>query len=89
MVHLLPSTDGLIKTNFNTKRSGIYIANFDLEARSNVVITPDGAGGIQIGLPTGTKLRIPDKIGLRIQAGTVGSGTRNFVVLDWIAGSAL
>jgi len=89
MVHHLPSTDGLVQIDFNAKRTGIYIANFDIEARSNVVITPEGAGGIQIVLPTGTKIRIPDKIGFRVQAGTVGSGTRNFAVLDWIAGRAL
>ena len=89
MAHLLPDTDGLVKTEFNTKRTGVYIANFDLEGLSNVTLTPDGAGGIQVVLPPGVKLRIPDKIGLRIQGGSQGSGTRNFAVLEWLAGSAL
>ena len=87
MVHLLPDSGGLVQTQFDTKRTGVFVANFDLSG--NVVITPNGAGGIQVTLPPGTKIRIPDKIGLRIQGGAVGSGFRNFVVLDWKAGSAL
>lgn len=89
MVHLLPDTDGRVKTVFDTKRTGVFIANFDLTGPSNVTITPEGAGDIQIVLPPGVKLRIPDKIGLNIQGGAVGSGHRNFAVLDWKAGSAL
>ena len=86
MVHLLPDADGLVKTKFNTQRTGYFIANFDFNG--NVNITPDGGGGIKITVGPGQKLSIPDKIGLSIQGGAVGSGHRNFVVFEWIAGYA-
>ena len=90
MVHFLPNSDGLVKTDFDTKRTGVLVENLSIgDGSGNVTITPDGAGGIQIVLPPGTKLRIPDKIGLRIQGGAQGSGHRNFAVLDWKAGHAL
>ena len=89
MVHLLPSPDGRVRTRFDTKRTGILVENLSIgDGSGNVTITPDGGGGIQIVLPPGTKLRIPDKIGLNIQGGSVGSGHRNFAVLDWRAGHA-
>ena len=86
MVHLLPNTDGRVRTEINTKRTGYFIANFSVSA--NVTITPDGGGGIRIVLGPGQKLAIPDKIGLNIQGGAVGSGHRNFVVFEWVAGFA-
>ena len=89
MVHLLPDADGRVRTEFDTKRTGILVENLSLgDGSGNVTITPDGGGGIQIVLPPGAKLRIPDKIGLNIQGGSVGSGHRNFAVLDWKAGHA-
>ena len=83
MVHLLPSSTGLVKTEFDTTRTGVRIVNLDVT--ENLVITPQGGAGITITLPPMTKLRIPDKIGLSIQG---GNSNRNFAVLDWKAGSA-
>ena len=85
MVHVIPSSTGVVETFFSTKRTGVYIANFDLTGPGNVTITPRGGGGIQIVLPPGVKLKIPDKIGLLIEG---ASSQRNFVVLDWEAGHA-
>ena len=86
MVHRLPDADGLVVTELNTQRVGYFIAN--LSTSENVVITPAGGGGIQITLVPGSKLSIADKIGLSIQGGAVGTGHRNFVVLEWIASYA-
>ena len=83
MAHLLPNSDGLVVTEFDTTRTGVLIVNLDVT--ENIIITPQGGAGIRITLPPMTKLRIPDKIGLSIQG---DNATRNFAVLDWKAGSA-
>ena len=83
MVHRLPDSNGLVLTEFNTRRVSTLIVNMSVS--QNLTITPQGGGGITITLPPGVKLRIPDKIGLSIQG---ANSQRNFAVLTWDAGDA-
>ena len=83
MVHELPDNNGRVQTQINTSRAGYYVSNFDTS--ESVTLTPQGGGTIDIVLPPGAKVAIPDKIGMVAQG---GSSSRNYVFLMWTAGYA-
>ena len=83
MVHELPDENGRVQTRINTSRAGYYVSNFDTS--ESVTLTPQGGGTIDIVLPPGAKVSIPDKIGMVAQG---GSSSRNYVFLMWTAGYA-
>ena len=61
MVHELPDENGRVQTQINTSRAGYFVSNFD--TAESVTLTPQGGGTIDIVLPPGAKVSIPDKIG--------------------------
>ena len=83
MVHELPDENGRVQTRINTSRAGYYVSNFDTS--ESVTLTPQGGGTIDIVLPPGAKVSIPDKIGMVAQG---GNSSRNYVFLMWTAGYA-
>ena len=83
MVHELPDENGRVQTQINTSRAGYYVSNFD--TTESVTLTPQGGGTIDIVLPPGAKVAIPDKIGMVAQG---GSSSRNYIFLMWTAGYA-
>ena len=83
MVHELPDENGRVQTQINTSRAGYFISNFD--TAESVTLTPQGGGTIDIVLPPGAKIGIPDKIGLVAQG---SNSSRNYVFLMWTAGYA-
>ena len=83
MVHELPDENGRVQTRINTSRAGYYVSNFDTS--ESVTLTPQGGGTIDIVLPPGAKVAIPDKIGMVAQG---GNSSRNYVFLMWTAGYA-
>ena len=83
MVHELPDEFGRVQTRINTSRAGYYVSNFD--TAESVTLTPQGGGTIDIVLPPGAKVAIPDKIGMVAQG---GSSSRNYIFLMWTAGYA-
>ena len=83
MVHELPDNNGRVQTQINTSRAGYYVSNFDTS--ESVTLTPQGGGTIDIVLPPGAKVAIPDKIGMVAQG---GSSSRNYIFLMWTAGYA-
>ena len=83
MVHELPDENGRVQTRINTSRAGYYVSNFD--TTESVTLTPQGGGTIDIVLPPGAKVAIPDKIGMVAQG---GSSSRNYIFLMWTAGYA-
>ena len=83
MVHELPDENGRVQTRINTSRAGYYVSNFDTS--ESVTLTPQGGGTIDIVLPPGAKVSLPDKIGMVAQG---GSSSRNYVFLMWTAGYA-
>ena len=83
MVHELPDNNGRVQTRINTSRAGYYVSNFDVS--ESVTLTPQGGGTIDIVLPPGAKIAVPDKIGMIAQG---GNSSRNYVFLMWTAGYA-
>ena len=83
MVHELPDENGRVQTRINTSRAGYLVSNFD--TTESVTVTPQGGGTIDIVLPPGAKISIPDKIGLVAQG---SNSSRNYVFLMWTAGYA-
>tara|TARA_Y100000310_G_C20347924_1_gene652879 strand:- start:231 stop:485 length:255 start_codon:yes stop_codon:yes gene_type:complete len=83
MVHELPDENGRVQTRINTSRAGYLVSNFD--TTESVTVTPQGGGTIDIVLPPGAKVSIPDKIGLVAQG---GNSSRNYIFLMWTAGYA-
>ena len=83
MVHELPDNNGRVQTRINTSRAGYYVSNFDTS--ESVTLTPQGGGTIDIVLPPGAKVAIPDKIGMVAQG---GNSSRNYIFLMWTAGYA-
>jgi len=83
LVHELPDENGRVQTQINTSRAGYYVSNFD--TTESVTLTPQGGGTIDIVLPPGAKVAIPDKIGLVAQG---GNSSRNYIFLMWTAGYA-
>ena len=83
MVHELPDSNGRVQTQINTSRAGYFVSNFD--TAESVTLTPQGGGTIDIVLPPGAKVAIPDKIGMVAQG---GSSSRNYIFLMWTAGYA-
>ena len=83
MVHELPDENGRVQTQINTSRAGYFVSNFD--TTQSVTLTPQGGGTIDIVLPPGAKVAIPDKIGMVAQG---GSSSRNYIFLMWTAGYA-
>ena len=83
MVHELPDENGRVQTRINTSRAGYYVSNFD--TTESVTLTPQGGGTIDIVLPPGAKVAIPDKIGMVAQG---GNSSRNYIFLMWTAGYA-
>ncbi len=83
MVHELPDENGRVQTQINTSRAGYFISNFDTS--ESCTLTPQGGGTIDIVLPPGAKVAIPDKIGMVAQG---GSSSRNYIFLMWTAGYA-
>ena len=82
-MHELPDNNGRVQTGINTSRAGYYISNFDVS--ESVTLTPQGGGTIDIVLPPGAKIAVPDKIGMNAQG---GNSSRNYVFLMWTAGYA-
>ena len=72
-----------MQTQINTSRAGYFVSNFD--TAESVTVTPQGGGTIDIVLPPGAKIGIPDKIGLVTQG---SNSSRNYIFLMWTAGYA-
>ena len=83
MVHELPDENGRVQTDIQTTRAGYFISNFDID--NSVTITPQGGGTMDIVLPPGAKIGVPDKIGMVAQG---ANSSRNYVFLMWTAGYA-
>ena len=83
MVHELPDENGRVQTDIQTTRAGYFISNFDID--NDVTITPQGGGTMDIVLPPGAKIGVPDKIGMVAQG---ANSSRNYVFLMWTAGYA-
>ena len=83
MVHELPDENGRVQTQINTSRAGYFVSIFD--TTESVTVTPQGGGSIDIVLPPGAKIGIPDKIGLVAQG---SNSSWNYIFLMWTAGYA-
>jgi hypothetical protein len=79
----MPDDQGKVHSEFNTKLTGYYIANFSVD--ENLTLEPQGGAGINIVLPPGTKISFPDKIGFHAEG---ENNQRNYVFFEWMAGAA-
>jgi len=80
MVHNKPDSNGIVRLERNSGRTGVLIANYDLD--NNVIMYVTGNPTITV-RPM-SQMKIPDSVAMKF----IGeNSTQQYAVFDYVAGS--
>ncbi len=80
MVHNKPDSNGVVRLERNSGRTGVLIANYDLDNNVTMQVT----GNPTITVRPMSQMKIPDSVAMKF---TGENSTQHYAVFDYVAGS--
>ena len=80
MVHNKPDSNGIVRLERNSGRTGVLIANYDLDNNVTMQVT----GNPTITVRPMSQMKIPDSVAMKF---TGQNATQQYAVFDYVAGS--
>lgn len=80
MVHNKPDSNGVVRLERNSGRTGVLIANYDLDNNVTMQVT----GNPTITVRPMSQMKIPDSVAMKF---TGQNATQQYAVFDYVAGS--
>tara|TARA_R110002020_G_scaffold83390_2_gene206554 strand:- start:409 stop:657 length:249 start_codon:yes stop_codon:yes gene_type:complete len=80
MVHNKPDSNGIVRLERNSGRTGVLIANYDLDNNVTMQVT----GNPTITVRPMSQMKIPDSVAMKF---TGQNSTQQYAVFDYVAGS--
>ena len=80
MVHNKPDSNGVVRLERNSGRTGVLIANYDLDNNVTMQVT----GNPTITIRPMSQMKIPDSVAMKF---TGQNSSQYYAVFDYVAGS--